>query len=188
MKPWGANRLSIVAAKTKQQGFTLVELVAVIVILGILSVSAVPRFVNLSTDARIASLRAMEGAVKGSADLIFAKAAAEGKTQGEQRLQVDNVEIRLYGGYPIADWIYGIRYMITQDDVWYNDAGEVCVHDWCGRGNQLQIPSKQASTVSPGMVGKIFLRTFAWEDECGVYYLNHADGRPPEIGIETADC
>jgi MSHA pilin protein MshA len=47
----------------KQQGFTLIELVIVIVILGILAATAAPKFIDLSTDARIATLKGMQGAM-----------------------------------------------------------------------------------------------------------------------------
>ena len=45
----------------QQRGFTLIELVIVIVILGILAVTAAPRFVDFQTDARIATLEGVEG-------------------------------------------------------------------------------------------------------------------------------
>ncbi|MDG2667452.1 prepilin-type N-terminal cleavage/methylation domain-containing protein, partial [Vibrio parahaemolyticus] len=47
----------------KQTGFTLIELVVVIVILGILAVTAAPRFLNLQNDARKARLEGMKGAI-----------------------------------------------------------------------------------------------------------------------------
>ena len=59
-------------------GFTLIELIVVIVILGILAVSAAPRFINLQSDARAATLNAMMGAVKSANSLILGKAVIHG--------------------------------------------------------------------------------------------------------------
>ncbi|MCL1050067.1 type II secretion system GspH family protein [Shewanella abyssi] len=62
----------------KQNGFTLIELVVVIIILGILAVTAAPKFINLQSDARESALQGVKGAIQGANGLVFAKAALGG--------------------------------------------------------------------------------------------------------------
>ena len=58
----------------KQQGFTLIELIIVIVILGILSAIALPKFVNLSGDARGSVVQGVAGSMAAANALVSARA------------------------------------------------------------------------------------------------------------------
>lgn len=62
----------------RQQGFTLIELVVVIIILGILAVTAAPKFINLQSDARASAIQGMKGAIQGANSLVYSKAALLG--------------------------------------------------------------------------------------------------------------
>ncbi|WP_025821329.1 prepilin-type N-terminal cleavage/methylation domain-containing protein [Shewanella marina] len=73
----------------KQQGFTLIELVVVIIILGILAVIAVPKFINIQNDARISTLKGMKAAIQGANSLIYSKASL----QGEEELATATVNL-----------------------------------------------------------------------------------------------
>ena len=62
----------------RTSGFTLIELVVVVVVLGILSVIAAPRFLGLQSDARAAALEGLKGSMEGAASLVYGKAAVAG--------------------------------------------------------------------------------------------------------------
>ena len=70
----------------KQEGFTLIELIVVIVILGILAVTAAPKFIDLQGDARASALQGLAGAMKGAATLVHGKALVANKvsSSGDQ--------------------------------------------------------------------------------------------------------
>lgn len=67
-------------AQQRQRGFTLIELVAVIVILAVLAGIAIPRFLDMQTEAKDARARAVAGAISSWSAMNFAAYVANGET------------------------------------------------------------------------------------------------------------
>lgn len=82
----------------RQGGFTLIELVVVITILGILAAFAVPRFASLEGEARSAATTALQGSLRSSAALAHALWLAQG--QPSTPVSMEGVAITMVNGYP----------------------------------------------------------------------------------------
>lgn len=92
----------------RQSGFTLLELVIVIVVLGILAALAIPRFISLQREARIAVIDSLFNSIRSGSNVIYAKSAAIGEADNA----TDSVDIDGPGpggligtnyGYPQAE-------------------------------------------------------------------------------------
>lgn len=66
--------------KKAQQGFTLIELVMVIVILGVLAAVAIPKFIDLKSDASSASVNGVAGALSSGSAINYSLYSARGLT------------------------------------------------------------------------------------------------------------
>ncbi len=91
---------SSINVKANQQGFTLIELVVVIVILGILAVTAAPKFIDLTSDAKASTIEAVKGSLNSAADMAHAKALVAGIVSDD--LSIAGKNITFINSYPTA--------------------------------------------------------------------------------------
>jgi len=80
----------------KSKGFTLIELIIVIIILGILAVTVAPKFIDVSGDARGVVMEGVVASIESANTLVHAKALIT----GDDSITVDGETITIANGYP----------------------------------------------------------------------------------------
>ena len=161
------------------KGFTLIELIIVIVILGILAVTAAPRFLDIRSDAILASMDGLEGAIETASHLVFLKAKIdEVEEQESASVTIDGITIDVVYGYPAGSET-GILAALDLEAADYN-AGERD-GDW----------NQRASTGAGSYVfwhGDID-ENAGFDHNCWLRYNQaSAQGDKPDIDKTTTDC
>jgi MSHA pilin protein MshA len=87
----------------KQSGFTLIELVMVIVILGILAATAAPKFSNLRGEAEGAALKGIRGSMETAVAMAHGTWLAQGKGPASDVQITASTAISMVNGYPARD-------------------------------------------------------------------------------------
>ena len=156
---------------TNQKGFTLIELIIVIVILGILAVTAAPRFIDLQSDARAQTLEGVKAALQGSSQLVYAKAAIAGVQSSATAVNVtvNGTAVSTINGYPNALVI--------------DAAADVTPF--------LDLSTGDFAVINATTPVDNFIIAFAGETEtnnCYVRYTNAAANAAPAIAVTSSGC
>ncbi len=162
----------------QQRGFTLIELIIVIVILGILAVTAAPKFIDIQSDARGATLQGVSASLQTADQIIYAKSAIAGQENAATGTVTSNgVTINTVFGYPAG--------AITQ--AMFNEMMDLDSADW------TFVPGTAAATdpdvgsfaVVPGSAVPADFAT----DNCHALYTEaSAEGEQPTITVVSTGC
>ncbi|OBT17476.1 hypothetical protein A9264_01120 [Vibrio sp. UCD-FRSSP16_10] len=160
----------------------------------ILAVVAIPKFIRLSTDARINTMTMVASAMRASADQVLFKAQIQGVTNGTVNLPSIGKTVTVYNGHVAGHWRDAWQHILDIGKVIeWTDVRATCVkHDLCGVGNQWgnNVPGFPIPDNYSGQRGLVTVWPIGYElaDLCYSYYYNPQDGGTPTIGTVLDGC
>ncbi|MFK7912369.1 MAG: type II secretion system protein [Pseudomonadales bacterium] len=166
-----------------QQGFTLVELVVTIILLGILSAVAVPRFFSVSSEANIAVLESMGGAILAASSQVYARSLMAG-VQSEATANVDldgdgSNDVQVRYGYPSGSRNNGVSKII----------GGGFATEWTWSTSYGDGTFWLTTAALGGRSGVYVNQTAVRNSGCYILYVPAAAaGAMPTVSYVTTDC
>ena len=182
----GFNLVEKSYMRKRQAGYTLIELIVTLVILGILAVMTFPKFVDITTEARMAVLEDIQGVFQSTSSLYGGYAEVKGYTTGYYT--INGQSVWFHSGYPKGHWNNCWRYILSIGTApQYTPASNKCVdYALCGVGHQSTIPDVPAATGGYGII--VWPQGYYISDKCFTYYYNPETGDVPFTGIIDSGC
>ena len=185
----------------RHKGFTLIELVVVIVLLGVLAVTVVPKFINLKEDANQAVMLSMKGAITSADKLIALKIRLdpdELNTNQDQFILDGGQNISVRGKLADGRWNNTFLHLVDFNDITQissNNCDDASLK-WCVRQRGANwFLNRGYSTVGSGRGFAIFpFGKNVNQERCYIYFLNQNDSaisaslKPSIIGNDFSDC
>ena len=174
--------------RNRLAGYTLIELVVVIVILGVLAVVAAPKFLSLGSASKAAVLENIGGAMESGLDLVRSRAAIDSQDKGVGQITIAGVTVPLFNGYPAVDGSDSFDQLNAQVKAWL----EI---------DSVSLRAIQAdNNAAPFFIDKNsrsnIIYIFYSEDlslksvnfNCHIRYSNPESGWEPVVIVEIEDC
>lgn len=172
------------------KGFTLIELVIVIVVLGVLAVTAIPKFMNLSTDAKVSTLESVQGAMQSALKLVHSRAVIKGQHIGVGTININGVEVPLYNGYPSVNGRDSVIELNEQVKAWLDiDSVDAAT----AKANKNAAPFYTAKSTAKNYIYIFFSSDrdqMSSSFKCQVRYENPVTTTPilPVVSIRADSC